>query len=107
MNSVTRTPAEIARLFHALSDETRVQIVGMRVGGERCVCDLQEPLNAAQSRLSFHLKVLKKAGIVSGRKEGRWNHYSLNSDVLEAMGEYLEEVMSAQHAGNCQGVRCR
>ena len=107
MTMVTRNPAQVARWFHALSDETRVQIVDMLVGGERCVCDLQEALGAAQSRLSFHLKVLKDAGLISGRREGRWNHYSLNPGVLEAMGEYLAEASSAQHGGGCQGGCCR
>ncbi len=107
MTTTTRNPAQVARWFHALSDETRVQIVEMLVGGERCVCDLQEALDAAQSRLSFHLKVLKDAGLISGRREGRWNHYSLNPGVLDAMGEYLAEAASAQHGGECQGGCCR
>lgn len=107
MTTATRNPAQVARWFHALSDETRVQIVEMLVGGERCVCDLQEALDAAQSRLSFHLKVLKDAGLISGRREGRWNHYSLNPGVLDAMGEYLAEAASAQHDGACQGGCCR
>ena len=51
-------------LFHALSDATRLEILEMLRGGERCVCDLQDELDAAQSRLSFHLKVLKDAGLV-------------------------------------------
>jgi DNA-binding transcriptional ArsR family regulator len=59
-----------ARLFHALSDETRLGILEMLRGGERCVCDLQADLDAAQSRLSFHLKVLREAGLVTDRKEG-------------------------------------
>jgi DNA-binding transcriptional ArsR family regulator len=51
-----------ARLFHALSDETRLAVIEMLRDGERCVCDLQAALDAAQSRLSFHLKVLKDVG---------------------------------------------
>ena len=73
-----------ARLFHALSDATRLGILAMLGEGERCVCDLQADLDAAQSRLSFHLKVLKEAGLVTDRKEGRWSYYSL---VPEAFGE--------------------
>jgi ArsR family transcriptional regulator len=73
-----------ARLFHALSDETRLGILEMLRGGERCVCDLQADLDAAQSRLSFHLKVLREAGLVTDRKEGRWSYYSV---VPEALAE--------------------
>ena len=74
--------ASAARLFHALSDETRLALLEMLRGGERCVCDLQSELDAAQSRLSFHLKVLKDAGLVTDRKEGRWSYYALRSERL-------------------------
>jgi ArsR family transcriptional regulator len=73
-----------ATLFHALSDETRLAILEMLRDGERCVCELQADLDAAQSRLSFHLKVLKEAGLVTDRREGRWSYYTL---VPEAFGE--------------------
>src|SRR5918993_26617 len=90
MRSMTmRTPtsdfdlAQAAPLFHALSDETRLAVLEMLRGGERCVCELQDALDAAQSRLSFHLKVLKEAGLVRDRKEGRWSYYAL---VPESLG---------------------
>ena len=70
-------------LFHALSDETRLQIIELLRKGERCVCELTDSLDAAQSRLSFHLRVLRDAGIVRDRKEGRWVHYELNADAFE------------------------
>ena len=65
------------QLFHALSDPTRLSILQRLRFGERCVCDLTDALDAAQSRLSFHLKVLK-AGLVTDRREGRWMYYTLN-----------------------------
>jgi ArsR family transcriptional regulator, arsenate/arsenite/antimonite-responsive transcriptional repressor len=72
-------------LFHALSDETRLEIIELLRKGERCVCELTDTLDAAQSRLSFHLRVLKDAGIVSDRKDGRWVHYELVPAVFEEM----------------------
>ena len=48
------------------------------------MCDLQDALGVAQSRLSFHLKVLRDAGVVRDRKEGRWTYYTINPDRLEA-----------------------
>src|ERR687897_989849 len=63
----TRTdldPVRAAELFHALSDGTRLSILHCLRFGERCVCDMTDALDAAQSRLSFHLKVLKDAGLV-------------------------------------------
>ncbi len=65
-----------AQLFHALSDETRLSILQRLRIGERCVCELTDALDAAQSRLSFHLKVLKDAGLVTDRREGRWMYYT-------------------------------
>jgi ArsR family transcriptional regulator len=84
----TATPASTAdldravSLFHALSDSTRLSILEMLRDGEQCVCDLQDGLEAAQSRLSFHLKVLREAGLVSDRKEGRWSYYSIVPGAL-------------------------
>ena len=91
----TATAPDLARaveLFHALSDETRLGIVQRLRSGERCVCDLTDLLDAAQSRLSFHLKVLKAAGLVTDRKEGRWVHYSLNRDAFQELQELLGEM---------------
>lgn len=90
MNTIEMDVAQAARWFHALSDETRVRVVDLLSSGEKCVCDLQEAMGAAQSRLSFHLKVLREAGLVSDRKQGRWNYYSLRGDVLGEMAEYLK-----------------
>ena len=70
-------------LFHALSDETRLEIIELLRRGERCVCELTDTLDAAQSRLSFHLRVLKDAGIVRDRKDGRWVYYKLDSEAFE------------------------
>lgn len=89
-----------ARVFHALSDETRLAIVDRLKGGERCVCDLQDLLDAAQSRLSFHLKTLKEAGVVTDRKEGRWSYYTLVPGALEqAVGALVEVKESAERQG--------
>ncbi len=70
-------------LFHALSDETRLEIIELLRKGERCVCELTDTLDAAQSRLSFHLRVLKDAGIVRDRKDGRWVYYELDPEAFE------------------------
>src|ERR1043165_7532337 len=79
--------ARAAALFHALSDEIRLAVVGLLLNGERCVCELMDELDLAQSRLSWHLKTLSDAGIITGRREGRWNYYSLNADAIaEARG---------------------
>jgi ArsR family transcriptional regulator len=80
------------QLFHALSDETRLAVLEMLQQGERCVCELQDGLDAAQSRLSFHLRVLKDAGLVIDRRDGRWVHYSLNADTFTEVEDVVGEL---------------
>jgi ArsR family transcriptional regulator len=93
-------------LFHALSDATRLSILEMLRGGERCVCDLQADLDAAQSRLSFHLRVLREAGLVSDRREGRWSYYSIVPDALAEVHDLAVDLQPSQgpHAGPGKGA---
>jgi len=98
MPAASATAEETARLFHALSDATRLGILERLRDGERCVCDLMDSLDAAQSRLSFHLKVLKEAGLVSDRRDGRWVYYTLSQGALAEAGEYVAELKSAARA---------
>jgi ArsR family transcriptional regulator len=95
-----------SRVFHALSDETRLEIVAMLGGGERCVCDLMSALDAAQSRLSFHLKVLKDAGIVDDRRDGRWVYYSLNKESLEQVAGFLKSLKPHRRLTVIDGSCC-
>src|SRR5438876_4333621 len=90
-----------ARRFHALSDETRLEIERLLSNGERCVWELQNVLDAAQSRLSFQLKTLKDAGVVSDRRDGRWIYYASNRDALDEIVEFASEVKPGKHAGRC------
>jgi ArsR family transcriptional regulator len=108
--STDRDLARTARLFHALSDETRLAVLEMLRSGERCVCELQDELDAAQSRLSFHLKVLKEAGLVRDRKEGRWSYYALvpetlglAHDVVRALASEGPSRRKLKVFGNCCG----
>jgi ArsR family transcriptional regulator, arsenate/arsenite/antimonite-responsive transcriptional repressor len=81
-----------ARLFHALSDETRLSILERLRRGERCVCELTDALDAAQSRLSFHLRVLKEAGLVTDRRAGRWMYYTINPETLADVAELAQTL---------------
>jgi len=84
------TTNRAARWFHALSDETRLEIVEMLSHGERCVCELQDALEAAQSRLSFHLKTLKDAGLVTERREGTRRLYRARPEGLTDVRAFLD-----------------
>jgi ArsR family transcriptional regulator len=94
------------RLFHALSDGTRFSIIQRLRLGERCVCDLTDALDAAQSRLSFHLKVLKDADLVTDRRDGRWMYYTLNPETLNEMAELIDRLAAAPSAAERKSGCC-
>ena len=79
-------------VFHALADPTRLGILERLRDGEQCVCDLADALDAGQSRLSFHLKTLKEAGMVTDRREGRWVYYTIAPDALAMVQAALNEL---------------
>ena len=80
---------ELTARFKALSDPHRLRILDRLRGGEHCVCELTDLLDAGQSLLSFHLRTLKDAGLVTDRREGRWMHYALNPEALAEIQEFL------------------
>jgi ArsR family transcriptional regulator, arsenate/arsenite/antimonite-responsive transcriptional repressor len=77
--------------FHALSEPLRIKVLELLRQQELCVCDLCNALGVSQSKLSFHLKTLKEAGLVRARQEGRWIYYSLNVSQFAVLEEYLAE----------------
>lgn len=93
-------------LFHALSDDTRLEIMERLKEGEQCVCDLTDALKAGQSRLSFHLKVLKDAGLITDRPEGRWTYYALNREALEELEAVVQSLQGSRPRGG-SSTRCR
>jgi ArsR family transcriptional regulator, arsenate/arsenite/antimonite-responsive transcriptional repressor len=99
-------PKNAVELFHALSDETRLGILDRLRDGEKCVCELTDVLKAAQSRLSFHLRVLKEAGLILDRPEGRWMYYALNSEGLEEAEEILQGLKKAAKASRSSSRCC-
>lgn len=89
MRTKTKSVISVAKIFQALSDETRLLILDHLKEGEQCVCDLTDAFKTGQSRLSFHLRVLKEAGLVLDRPEGRWVYYALNPDAIEELQETI------------------
>ncbi len=77
---------DLTNIFKALSEETRLRILKLLERGELCVCDIVAALDMVQPKVSFHLNVLKEAGFLKDRKEGRWTHYSLDgADLFKRM----------------------
>lgn len=81
----------ILKGFRALSEPIRLEILELLKSQELCVCELSNLLNIRQSKLSFHLKTLKDAGLLRSRQEGKWIYYSLNLSQLVDLEQYLAE----------------
>lgn len=84
---------KIALMFKAFCDENRIQIIALLRDGEKCACRLLEEMKITQPTLSHHMKILCDSGVVVGRKEGKWMHYSISEDGLKNVMDYLDELM--------------
>jgi ArsR family transcriptional regulator len=73
---------DLTAVFKALSDETRLRILKLLERGELCVCDMVAAFDTIQPKVSFHLGVLKQAGLLKDRKEGKWMHYRIDDSDL-------------------------
>ena len=107
--SVHRKAIQRSEQFHALSDGTRLQILELLRDGEHCVCELTEALDLGQSLLSFHVRTLKEAGLVTDRREGRWMYYALVPEALEALATHLsgfkrQATPQRRRAGRCKEI---
>lgn len=78
-----------AAMFKAFCDENRLQILQLLQNGERCACSLLEEMQITQPTLSHHMKILCDSGVVVGRKEGKWMHYSISKEGVEKGINYL------------------
>jgi ArsR family transcriptional regulator len=99
-------PGRAERWFHALSDQTRLRIIELLGRGDQCVCDLTAALETGQSRLSFHLKTLKDAGLVCDRRQGRWTYYSLNAEAMDEVRGYVDSLRARARGLRTVGRGC-
>ena len=82
-----------AKVFKALCDPNRLAILELLRSGEKCACVLLDDLHITQSTLSHHMKILCDAGIVNGRKEGKWVHYSIDSKGADRAVALLKQQL--------------
>lgn len=85
---------ERARVFKALCDPRRQQILEILKSGETCTCILTEKIGIPQSSLSYHMKILCESGIVVGREDGKWTHYRICKSGSRYAMDLLHEVLS-------------
>lgn len=86
---------ENAKVFKALCDEKRIGILQQLVDGEKCACVLLEDLDFTQSGLSYQMKILCESGLVKGRRDGKWIHYSIDKDACFDAAELLLKITGA------------
>ena len=84
--------ADVAQMYKALGDETRLRILGLLRAKELCVCDIMEALSLPQSTASRHLAYLKNSGWVSGRRVEKWMYYKRNHPTTQA--KLFDEIVN-------------
>jgi ArsR family transcriptional regulator len=83
-------------VYRALADPIRLELLALiAAGGPICVCHLHERLPYSQSRVSKHLGTLRRAGLVTTRREGTWVYYSLEEEALAVAREYIDQLESS------------
>ena len=85
---------ERAKVFRALCDERRQRILELLHSGEKCACKLLDELQIGQSTRSHHMKILCDSGVVRGRKEGKWVHYSIDPAGAEQARQLLAQQLT-------------
>lgn len=89
------TLTDLSEIASALGEPKRLLALGMLAQGELCLCDLTEALALSPSTVSNHMAILKRAGLVESRKEGRWAHFRLaDTDPSPAIAEALRWVLA-------------
>jgi ArsR family transcriptional regulator len=94
MTSRAKTP-DLAPLFAALADRTRLRLLNLIAGREVCVCYLVEVLRLGQPKISRHLAYLRNAGVVAARREGKWMHYRMERPEDPATSSVLDAVFDS------------
>ena len=87
---------EIAEVFKAFADENRIHILKLLGSGEKCACKLLEELDISQPTLSHHMKILCDAGIVTGRREGKWMHYAINCEGIKGVRQLMQDLLAPE-----------
>lgn len=91
-----------AEVFKAMSDPCRIKILTLLREGELCVCEIMIAVNRPQSTTSHHLSILKDAGLIKERKDGRWSRYRLSEGAIIEMLNLVKLTIEGKSANRCQ-----
>lgn len=89
-------------VFKALSEPTRLKILDMLSCGEMCACKLLDGISVTQPTLSHHMKVLMDCGLVSGRKDATWMHYSIRKESIGKLHGFIDLLTSGKEDCVCK-----
>lgn len=105
---------KLIKFFQLLSDDNKFKIISELKNGEKCVCVIYKELGLDQTLVSHHLSALKKAGLINGRKDGRWVYYSINKEAFKEIEDIYDNLLGIKNikeikeikSDNCNGKIC-
>lgn len=103
---MNKSELKLIKFFKMVSDESKFKIISSLKAGEKCVCVIHKELGLDQTLVSHHLSALKKAGLINGRKCGRWVYYSINREIFKEIENLYGDLFGIKNlketkAGNC------
>ena len=95
--------AQFVGIMESLSDPIRINILELMMNGEICVCDIVKVTGLSQSKISYHIKILKDSGLITDRQEGRWVYYKLDLEILSDIQNWMGILInSSTNERNCK-----
>ena len=103
---MTKNELMLNKFFKLLGDESKFKIISELKNGEKCVCVIYKALSLDQTLVSHHLSALKKAGLIEGRKSGRWVYYSLNREAFKEIENLYKDLFGIDKLKEIKSVEC-
>ena len=94
---MTKDELILNKFFKLLGDESKFKIISELKNGEKCVCVIYKALSLNQTLVSHHLSALKKAGLIKGRKAGKWVYYSLNRETFKEIENFYYDLFGIKN----------
>ncbi len=94
-------PIQTAKIFKAICDPNRIAIIQLLKTGEKCACEIGTALDLAQSKLSYHMKILCESGVVESWYIGKWTHYRISKAGSENAISLLKELTFVSSNAQC------
>ena len=103
---MTKDELVLKNFFKLLGDESKFKIVSELKNGEKCVCVIYKELGLDQTLVSHHLSALKKAGLINGRKAGKWVYYSLNGEAFKEIENLYDNSFGIKNLKEAKSNDC-